>query len=302
MARNGSGTFNRLYDWTNDRDNSIKILAERMDAEMDGMATALSQSIASDGQTTTTARVPFGVGITVPVGSVSAPAISFASDSNTGLYSSGANKFNISCNSSNVVQCEENKVSLMGNTATGANGVSVVSINSSADVNAWAGFTCQNSNGAQSGLYVSSVAGGQLTGVYGIAGDYPLALQTGASFTTRLSITGTSGVVSIPGVTSSTSSTTGALVIGGGVGVGQHVTSSGYLWACSGTSLPAGGADGVALYLSNGNFGVYGGSGAPTVVADKGTLYLRSDGSGVNDRMYINTNGSNTWTAVVTVA
>jgi len=50
------------------------------------------------------------------------------------------------------------------------------------------------------------------------------------------------------------------------------------------------------------NFGVFFGSGAPTISAAKGSLYLRSDGSGVNDRMYVNTNGSTTWTAVVTVA
>jgi hypothetical protein len=48
--------------------------------------------------------------------------------------------------------------------------------------------------------------------------------------------------------------------------------------------------------------GVYFGSGAPTVSAAKGSLYLRSDGSGVNDRMYVNTDAGTTWTAVTTVA
>lgn len=47
-------------------------------------------------------------------------------------------------------------------------------------------------------------------------------------------------------------------------------------------------------------FGVIKGVGAPTLSAKKGTLYLRSDGSGTNDRLYVNTNGTTGWTNVVT--
>ena len=57
MARNGSGVFSRLYNWVNDRDAAIDITASRVDAEMDGMATALTESIARDGQTTITANL-----------------------------------------------------------------------------------------------------------------------------------------------------------------------------------------------------------------------------------------------------
>lgn len=42
------------------------------------------------------------------------------------------------------------------------------------------------------------------------------------------------------------------------------------------------------------------GSGAPTLSAPKGSLYLRTDGSSTSTRAYINTNGSTTWTAVTT--
>jgi len=59
MPRNGSGTFNRVYDWTTDEANGINIEASRMDTEFDGIATALSNSIAKDGQTTITANIPF---------------------------------------------------------------------------------------------------------------------------------------------------------------------------------------------------------------------------------------------------
>lgn len=58
MAFNGSGTFVRLYSWANDKLNNIKVRADRMDAEMDGMATGLSTCITKDGQTTITANLP----------------------------------------------------------------------------------------------------------------------------------------------------------------------------------------------------------------------------------------------------
>ena len=50
--------FQRLYNWVNDRNAAIKIMASRMDAEMDGMATGLSTCITKDGQTTVTANLP----------------------------------------------------------------------------------------------------------------------------------------------------------------------------------------------------------------------------------------------------
>lgn len=54
-----SGTFNRLYNWATDKANSIKIRADRMDAEMDGFATGLSTCILKDGTQTITANIPF---------------------------------------------------------------------------------------------------------------------------------------------------------------------------------------------------------------------------------------------------
>lgn len=59
MAFNGSGSFARLYSWVTDRSNSIKIRSDRMDEEMDGIATGLSNVICKDGQTTITANIPF---------------------------------------------------------------------------------------------------------------------------------------------------------------------------------------------------------------------------------------------------
>lgn len=44
------------------------------------------------------------------------------------------------------------------------------------------------------------------------------------------------------------------------------------------------------------------GSGAPTLTAPKGSLYLRTDGSSTSTRAYINTDGAATWTAITTAA
>lgn len=75
------------------------------------------------------------------------------------------------------------------------------------------------------------------------------------------------------------------------------------LRALTGTAIPAGGTAGAGILLtSTANFGIFVGSGAPTLSAAQGSLYLRSDGSGVNDRAYINTDGGTTWTPLVTVA
>jgi hypothetical protein len=71
-----------------------------------------------------------------------------------------------------------------------------------------------------------------------------------------------------------------------------------------GTTAPAsGGSAGKGLmFSSTANFGVFFGSGAPTISAAQGSLYLRTDGSATNNRAYINTNGSTTWTALTTAA
>ena len=82
-----------------------------------------------------------------------------------------------------------------------------------------------------------------------------------------------------------------------------QITVGNNLTIFSSTAIPAGGTAGSGYKLSSTvNFGVFFGSGAPTLSAAKGSLYLRSDGTTTNDRMYVNTDGSTTWTAVITAA
>jgi hypothetical protein len=59
MPFNGSGVFTRLYNWANDAAASVKIRADRFDAEMDGFATGLSTCMTKDGQQLPTAAQNF---------------------------------------------------------------------------------------------------------------------------------------------------------------------------------------------------------------------------------------------------
>lgn len=72
MPFNGSGTFTRVYSWAQDKVNGIKIRADRMDTEMDGMATGLSTCITKNGQTTITADLPMAGFIHTGVGNATA--------------------------------------------------------------------------------------------------------------------------------------------------------------------------------------------------------------------------------------
>lgn len=60
MAFNGAGVFVRLYNWVTDAANGINIRADRMDAEMDGFASGLSQCLTRDGQAAMTANLKMG--------------------------------------------------------------------------------------------------------------------------------------------------------------------------------------------------------------------------------------------------
>lgn len=71
--------------------------------------------------------------------------------------------------------------------------------------------------------------------------------------------------------------------------------------ACYDVAIPAGGTAGEGVTVSSTtNFGMFFGSGAPSLSAAQGSIYLRSDGSSSSTRLYVNTNGSTGWTNVTT--
>jgi hypothetical protein len=121
VAFNGSGTFNRIYNWVTDKSNTVPVTASRMDAEMDGMATGLSTAICRDGQSTATARIPFAAGVGMSDGSVGTPAINFTGDTNSGVYLIGADNVGVAAGGAKVLDVGTAGLGVTGTlTASGA--------------------------------------------------------------------------------------------------------------------------------------------------------------------------------------
>lgn len=79
------------------------------------------------------------------------------------------------------------------------------------------------------------------------------------------------------------------------------LTVTGALSAFSAAAIPAAGSSTLGIKISSAvNFGVFFGSGVPTLSAATGSLYLRSDGTTATTRLYVATNGAGTWTGVTT--
>lgn len=74
MPFNGTGTFNRVYSWTNDAANGIDITASRADTEDTGFATGLSQCLTRDGQGVPSGNLNWG-SIALTVGSITTGTI-----------------------------------------------------------------------------------------------------------------------------------------------------------------------------------------------------------------------------------
>ena len=159
-----------------------------------------------------------------------------------------------------------------------------------------------------------NVTGGNLlSATLSLSGNVLSAINTAANITTTANIS--VGNVLINGITTSTGNVTGGNlrttgqmsasgnVTGGNILSSAVVSAVGNATILSATGVPAGGTTGAGYKMSSTtNLGIFFGSGAPTLSAAQGSLYLRTDGSSTTTRMYINTNGSTTWTNVVTSA
>lgn len=78
-------------------------------------------------------------------------------------------------------------------------------------------------------------------------------------------------------------------------------TVTGTLTARSATATPAAAAAVPALSFGSAGIAVYWGTGAPTISAAKGSLYIQTDGNSTSTRLYIN-NGTTTWIAITTAS
>lgn len=102
-------------------------------------------------------------------------------------------------------------------------------------------------------------------------------------------IGGTLAVTGIPTFTAES-------VHNGGIDCNGAANISGVATVASGTATPANGSSAARLLFgTTSGFGIYYGSGAPTVSAAQGSLYLRSDGSSTTTRIYLNLNGAALW-------
>lgn len=86
---------------------------------------------------------------------------------------------------------------------------------------------------------------------------------------------------------------------------GNNPEFNGSVKVGAGTVVTAGGVTGVGLLMSSTstvNLGVFFGSGAPTIQAGWGSLYIRTDGSTTSTRLYVNSSGTAAWVAVTTAS
>ena len=150
MAFDGSGTYVRSYNWVSDRIQNIKIQAARHDTEDDGFATGLTLAICKDGQSTTSARIPFAAGIKNSDGTVSAPAYNFTDDTDCGLYRVGTNNIAIAAGGVKVFDID-------GATASAATGLKVTSNAAASGV-----ALAVNSSGTNEGLFVDAKGSGTI--------------------------------------------------------------------------------------------------------------------------------------------
>jgi hypothetical protein len=73
VAFNGSGVFNRVYNWTQDAANAIDITASRVDTEDSGFATGLTLCVTRDGQGAMAADFAPSAANTYAVGTAALP-------------------------------------------------------------------------------------------------------------------------------------------------------------------------------------------------------------------------------------
>lgn len=198
----------------------------------------------------------------------------------------------------------------------------VLELNSSAGVIGIGNDAVAQNINIGTGAAARLVTVGNATTTTGVAitsgtGDIALNSQDAVSVTAVGAVDiDTAGVVSI-------NSTAGALNIGNdanaqainiGTGAAARTITVGNNTTTTALNLTAGSGEiscntdvnlttaGTGFVLQEGPK-ILAGAGAPAAItAPKGSLYLRTDGSGTGDRAYINTDSGTTWTAITTAA
>jgi microcystin-dependent protein len=97
MSRNGAGSYTPPSNTWNPATPDTAILSDDWNDTLDDLATALTQSLASDGQTTASAVIPFAQGVLVSAGALGTPSIAVIGDADTGIYFPAANQSALVC-------------------------------------------------------------------------------------------------------------------------------------------------------------------------------------------------------------
>jgi len=97
MSRNGAGSYTPPSNTWNPATPDTAILSDDWNDTLDDLATALTQSLASDGQTTASAVIPFAQGVLVSAGALGTPSIAVIGDTDTGWYFPAANQSALVC-------------------------------------------------------------------------------------------------------------------------------------------------------------------------------------------------------------
>lgn len=159
-------------------------------------------------------------------------------------------------------------------------------------------------NGAENGaLDINIISNGTLRNLirFAATGANPITTMTwgnsaGSSFTQSFNQSTTDGVtfnISATGATTAYEFRNATNVL---ASLNNLASGHGKFSLIPGLATPAGGLAGSGLtFGSTANFGIFFGSGLPTLAAAQGSLYLRSDGSSSSTRLYVNTDGNTTW-------
>src|SRR5262249_50857817 len=110
----------------------------------------------------------------------------------------------------------------------------------------------------------------------------------------NISFAETAGAVTVGQTTGGTINASDLLSVNG------QGSFNGPVKAGASTALVSGGTTSISLTLSSvSNFGIFVGTGSPSITAGTSSLYFRNDGSTATSRIYVNKDGGTTWTALL---
>jgi hypothetical protein len=197
VAFNGSGTHVRVMDWTADLAGAIPVTAARMDSEHDDISTALSSLICRDGQSTTTARIPFAAGTSAAAGTTASVSYSQTNDNNTGLYFPATDQWGLVAGGTSVLNGTATGISVTGTFS--ASGTGAVTGDFAINTNKFT-VTAASGNTAVAGTLAVTGAS-TLTGATAVTGDF-------AVNTNKFTVTAASGNTLVAGTLAVTGAAT----------------------------------------------------------------------------------------------